>query len=224
MSERALRVVCLSDTHGHHRAIEVPPGDLFVHAGDFTKRGTLAEVADFDHFLAELPHPHKLVVAGNHDFLFERDPSLARATLSHALYLEHDFAELAGLRIFGSPWQPWFHDWAFNLRRGEALRARWAQVPERLDLLVTHTPPHGVLDLVARGPHVGCEELRAALPRIRPRAHVFGHIHEAHGTAELGELPGTRFVNASICDLAYRPANEPIVFELEPSTASRGTR
>jgi Icc-related predicted phosphoesterase len=194
----------------------VPPGDLLVHAGDFTKRGTLEQVADFDAFLGELPHPHKLVVAGNHDFLVERQPALALATLRNAIYLEHDFVELAGLRIFGSPWQPWFHDWAINLRRGAPLRARWAEVPDELDLLITHSPPHGVLDRVWAGERVGCEELRAALPRIRPRAHVFGHIHEAYGTTELEEFPGTRFVNAANCDLAYRPMQPPIVFELAP--------
>lgn len=208
---RTLRVVCLSDTHGHHGALEIPDGDLFVHAGDFTKRGTLAEVAAFDAFLAELPHPHKLVVAGNHDFLFERSPSLARATLTHATYLEHATAEVCGLRVFGSPWQPWFHDWAFNLRRGAPLRERWAAVPEGLDLLITHTPPHGVLDHVARAGPVGCEELRQALPRLRPRFHVFGHIHEGYGRAE---VDGVHCVNASICDLSYHPANAPVVLEI----------
>ena len=211
-----MRIVCLSDTHGHHDEIEVPDGDLLVHAGDFTKRGTLAEVADFDAFLARLPHPHKVVVAGNHDFLFEREPALARATLAHATYLEHDAAELGGLRVFGSPWQPWYRNWAFNLQRGEPLRARWAEVPAEIDLLVTHTPPQGVLDRVHDGTRVGCEELRAALARVRPRAHVFGHIHESYGCELLDELPGTRFYNAATCNVRFAPVNAPVVFELEP--------
>lgn len=216
MTSSRLRVVCISDTHGHHGDLELPEGDVLVHAGDFTKRGTLAEVAAFDAFLARQPHPYKIVVAGNHDFLCQREPVLARSTLAHATYLEHEAAEVGGLRVFGSPWQPWFRDWAFNLRRGEPLRARWAEVPEGIDLLVTHTPPLGILDRVHDGTHVGCEELRAALARIRPRAHVFGHIHEAHGTAELDEFAGTRFLNACTCDVRYRPHNPPLVLELEP--------
>jgi Icc-related predicted phosphoesterase len=217
--ERPLRIVCLSDTHSRHANMAVPDGDVLVHAGDFTKRGTLPEVAAFDAWLASLPHRHKIVVAGNHDFLFERQPSLARATLRSALYLEHEAAEVAGLRVFGSPWQPWFHDWAFNLRRGEALRAKWAEVPADLDLLITHSPPYGVLDRVWDGERVGCEDLRTALARIRPRLHVFGHIHEAYGSIELDAFPGTRFVNAANCDLSYRVTQPAIVVDLEPRRA-----
>jgi predicted phosphodiesterase len=206
-----MRLDCLSDTHNLHVRLAVPDGDVLLHAGDFTSRGTEREVAAFGAFLARLPHRHKVVVAGNHDFLFERSPERARELLGDVLYLEDALAEVGGITVYGSPWQPWFHDWAFNLPRGPALAAKWAAVPERLDVLVTHTPPHGLLDRTAHGENVGCEELTRALARIRPRLHVFGHIHEAHGATH---VDGTLAVNACSCDLRYRAVNAPVVVDL----------
>jgi len=206
-----VRIVCLSDTHSRHGDVVVPDGDVLVHAGDFTKRGSEREVASFDAWLGTLPHRHKLVVAGNHDFLFESAPQVARTLLAHAAYLEDSGCEIDGLRFWGSPWQPRFFDWAFNLERGEPLRRKWERISDLVDVLITHTPPHGILDRVWSGQEVGCEELTAAVARLRPRLHVFGHIHEAHGVRE---TPATRYVNACICDLAYEPAQPPIVIDL----------
>ena len=122
------RLVLISDTHGRH-GFAVPEGDVLIHAGDLSMRGELAEIELFDACLASLPHEHKVVIAGNHDFCFEHASAAARACLSHALYLEDEAAEVAGLRLFGSPWQPWFFNWAFNLARGEPLRKKAAIRP-----------------------------------------------------------------------------------------------
>lgn len=207
------RIVCVSDTHNRQGALAVPEGDVLVHAGDLTGRGSEVEIAAANQWLGGLPHEHKIVIAGNHDFLFEKQGTLARSLLTSAIYLQDSGVEVAGLRVWGSPWQPWFQDWAFNLPRGKALRERWEQIPEGLDILVTHGPPMGILDRTAAGEHVGCEELRARLTAMSspPRLHVFGHIHEAHG---IHRTPRTTFVNASVCDLAYRPAHEPVVVAL----------
>lgn len=207
------RLVCLADTHNRQGDFEVPEGDVLLHAGDLTGRGTPREIAAANAWLGTLPHPQKVIIAGNHDFLFERQNALARSLITHATYLEDSMTEAAGLAIWGSPWQPWFHDWAFNLPRGEALAAKWAMVPEGIDVLVTHGPPMGILDRTAGGEHVGCEELRDRLARMSapPKVHVFGHIHEARGIHP-GEK--TTFINASICDLAYRPTGEPVVLDL----------
>jgi predicted phosphohydrolase len=205
-----LRIVCLSDTHDRHDQIAVPDGDVLLHAGDFTKRGRAEEVERFAAFLRALPHRHKVIVPGNHDFLCEREPARARELLADVHYLCDEGVTLDGLRVWGSPWQPWFHDWAFNLPRGDALAAKWALAPEDVDVLVTHTPPHGVLDRCWDGREVGCEALLAALPRIRPRLHVFGHIHEAAGVALRGP---TLHVNAASCDLSYRPTQPAVVVE-----------
>jgi len=204
------RIVCLSDTHGRHASLAVPEGDVLVHAGDFSMNGRPEEIERFDRWLAGLPHAHKVVIAGNHDFLFEHEPERARGLLTSAHYLCDELVELDGLRLFGSPWQPWFHDWAFNLPRGPALAAKWARIPAGVDVLVTHGPPHGILDRTVHGEAVGCEDLTLALARVRPRVHVFGHIHEGHGRLE---RDGTLFVNASNLDERYRPVNAPIVVE-----------
>ena len=205
-----MRVVCISDTHGLHNQVSVPDGDLLIHAGDLSRSGKEDDVRAFDRWLGTLPHPHKVVIAGNHDFGFEQEPD-ARSWITQALYLQDEEVTLGGLRIWGSPWQPWFFDWAFNLHRGEPLRKVWAQIPVGIDVLVTHGPPRGILDTTSRGEAVGCDDLLEAVQRIRPRLHLFGHIHEAYGQVTQG---GTTFVNASVCNLRYRPVQPPIVVEL----------
>lgn len=213
-SRPPLRVVAFSDTHGLHRAQRVPDGDVLVHAGDLTKYGEVDEIDDFDDFLATLPHPHKLVIAGNHDWCFQRQPADSRARLRHATYLEDEALVVEGWRFYGSPWQPEFADWAFNLPRGEPLRERWARIPATTDVLVTHGPALGHGDRVAfGGGNVGCEDLLRAVERVAPRFHVFGHIHEGAGVTRAG---ATTFVNAASCDLFYEPIQPPLVFDLEP--------
>jgi predicted phosphodiesterase len=205
-----IRLVLISDTHGFHD-FPVPAGDVLVHAGDGCGRGTLDEARAWAEFMRRQPHPHKVVIAGNHDRCFESDFDEA-AALFEGLHFLHDSAcEIAGLRFWGAPWQPWFLSWAFNLPRGPELAAKWALIPDDTDVLVTHGPPMGILDRTYAGEPVGCEELRAALRRVRPRLHVFGHIHEGYGTAEVDK---TTFVNASICTLAYQPTNPAVVIDL----------
>lgn len=206
-----MRFVCTSDTHTLHASQPIPEGDVFIHAGDFTSRGELREVAEFNAFLRGLPHKHKIVVAGNHDFAFERQPVAARALLRECVYLEDAETTVEGVRVWGAPWQPWFMDWAFNLRRGPELKAKWDLIPAGIRVLVTHGPPAGQGDRVKDGEGVGCEELRAAVRRVRPLFHVFGHIHEGYGTTQ---HEGTTFVNAAMCDERYRPVNPPLVFDL----------
>jgi Icc-related predicted phosphoesterase len=167
----------------------------------------------FDAFLGTLPHRHKVVIAGNHDFAFEKRPAEARALLTHCIYLQDSEATVEGVRIWGSPWQPWFYDWAFNLKRGPQIRAKWDLIPEGIGILVTHGPPLGHGDEVPRAfgsEKVGCADLLEAVRRVKPRYHVFGHIHEGYGITKEGP---TTFVNASLCDAAYRPVNPPLVLD-----------
>lgn len=210
-----MRIVCISDTHGQHDKLALPDGDLLLHAGDSTKRGTEEQIASFDRWLRRLPHRYKVVIAGNHDFAFERIPE-ARTWIVGATYLQDEGIEIEGLHIWGSPWQPRFFDWAFNLDRGEPLRQVWSKIPAKTDILVTHGPPMGILDATFRGEAVGCEELREAVERIRPKLHLFGHIHESYGLVERTWPDGrvTRFVNASTCTLSYSPDQAPVVVEL----------
>jgi predicted phosphohydrolase len=209
---RSIRLVCISDTHNRHKKIALPAGDILVHAGDLSGHGEPKEIAAFGKWLAGLPYRHKVVIAGNHDFLFERSPAEGRALLGEVTYLQDSGAELEGLRFWGSPWQPWFYDWAFNLPRGEPLREKWALIPAGTDVLITHGPPLGHGDRTSRGEQVGCADLLEAIRRIQPRCHVFGHIHEGYGTTREGQ---TACLNAATCDLDYQPVHAPLVLDLE---------
>jgi len=207
------RIVCISDTHNRQESFDVPEGDLLIHAGDLTGRGTEAEVEAAVEWLESLPHRDKILIAGNHDFYFERENARARALVREAVYLQDSEITVQGLRIWGSPWQPWFGDWAFNLPRGQKLHEKWERIPEGIDILVTHGPPMGTLDRTVTGEAVGCEELRDRLAAMAkpPRLHVFGHIHEGRGILKTER---TTFVNASACDVGYRPVNRAVVIEL----------
>lgn len=208
-----MKIVCISDTHNlHHQIKNIPNGDLLIHAGDLTRKGSLEDVKSFNSWLGELPHKYKVCISGNHDFCFEQRPEEARRLITNAHYLQDEEITIEGYKIYGSPWQPWFFDWAFNLRRGEPLREKWEKIPDDTDILITHGPPHGILDKVMMGERVGCEELLLRLGSLEKlKLHVFGHIHEASG---VHEHQGIKMVNASTCTLSYKPTNEPVVVEL----------
>lgn len=206
------RIVCLSDTHNCNHEIDVPDGDILIHSGDATIRGTVEEIASFNRWFKCLPHKYKIFVAGNHDWLFELDNANARSLLDPSIiYLQDSSIEVEGLSIYGSPWQPRFFDWAFNVDRGPQMAAKWKLIPDRVDILITHGPPNGILDLTPAGDNAGCEELLKRVSHVRPRLHVFGHIHLGYGVAD--EF-GVKFVNASNCDERYFPTNPPIVVEI----------
>lgn len=213
-----MRIVCISDTHLRH-SISIPDGDVLLHAGDGTMDGSEHSVTRWVQWLASLPHGHKLLIAGNHDWLFQRRPALARGLIPEGVtYLEDSGVVIDGLRIWGSPWQPWFMDWAFNLPRGPELAAKWKLIPDGTEVLLTHTPPYGILDNLPEtygkaGSQVGCEDLMHrinALPRLK--LHVFGHIHHAYG--RYTDWRGRLFVNASVLNEDYRPANPPVVVDI----------
>ena len=210
-----MKIVCLSDTHNCNGQITVPDGDILIHAGDATITGTVDEIVLFNEWFANLPHPYKIFVAGNHDWLFETNNRLARSLLDKSIvYLQDSFVEIEGLKIYGSPWQPRFFDWAFNLNRGAELGEKWKLIPDDTDVLITHGPPFGILDEVPRRYFVentGCEELRKRVEKVRPKLHVFGHIHCGYGAVDNF---GVKFINASNCDESYEPTNKAIVIDL----------
>jgi len=211
-----MRLVVVSDTHGlHDRMPPIPDGDVLVHAGDLTVTGTLAQAREALQWLADLPHRHKILIAGNHDVLFERDADAAEALVPpNVIYLRDRGVVLDGIRCWGSPWQPEFFQWAFNLPRGEPLARVWAKIPDDTQVLVTHGPPNGTLDrvLVGRGGHEGCADLRRRIAELRDlRLHAFGHIHEGYGSTT---IDGCQFVNASINTVGYEPVNPPVVADV----------
>lgn len=207
-----MKIVCISDTHGKHQGLEVPEGDLLIHAGDVSRRGKPKEIRKFNDWLGTLPHPYKVVIAGNHDWLFENAPEEAEALITQAVYLNDSGVNIQGFHIWGSPISPTFYDWAFNRDRGEQIRKHWALIPENTDILITHGPPKGILDKVFTGEEVGCEDLTEAVNRVCPKYHIFGHIHEAYGQATHN---GTHYINASVLNLRYQLENEAVVFEMK---------
>lgn len=211
-----MKVVLISDTHCQIGKVNIPKGDILIHAGDLTYRGGIQETTkelvdlakNFDNF------KHIVLIDGNHDFLGEDYPEIMEKLCKiHGLtYLNHSSITLEGLNIFGSAFTPEFCDWAFNVPRGAALKRKWDQIPENTDILVTHGPPKGILDECPDGFKAGCEDLWNRVNQLANlKIHVFGHIHGGYGTQKMGNLT---FVNASICTEGYKPTNKPIIIEL----------
>ena len=192
-----MRVVAFSDTHGRHQEVAVPDGDLLIFAGDITFSGDKSEIADFNRWLGGLPHRHKLVTAGNHDWclLKERNHYL----ITNAQLVLHATVEIEGVKIFMSPSTRRFSDRAaFALESASAARDRWQDIPNDVDILVTHGPPQGILDIdteITGDKPQGCPILRDWVETHKPPIHVFGHIHRSSGVLK---TPETIFVNCSI--------------------------
>jgi len=127
------------------------------------------------------------------------------------IYLNDSGVSIDGLKIWGSPIQPWFYDWAFNRQRGADILRHWNQIPEDTDLLITYGPAHGILDLTTSNESVGCSDLLSRIREVNPQVHISGHIHEAYG--ELEKF-GIKFINASVVNANYMMTNEPIEIEL----------
>lgn len=233
------RFVCLSDTHSKVDSTEpYARGDVLLHAGDWSSTGTLNENKKFVAMIQASSYAERVVIAGNHDITMDhefykrshsrfhyrkrQDEVAARALVTEAPglhYLEDSGVDVFGHSIYGSPHQPEFCDWAFNLGRKSAeIAAKWAAIPTGVDVLLTHGPPKHHGGLCRDGFDAGCEILyEEVVDRIRPRVHVFGHIHEAYGVTC---QPGceTVFMNASTCTLRYQPSNPAIVFDLSRTT------
>jgi predicted phosphodiesterase len=223
------RITVISDTHTKHRKCEdeLLGGDILIHAGDFMSSGySPYEAEEFIKWFDNIAgYDTKVFIAGNHDRLMQSDPEWIELALSDRKdlnYLLDDKLELwdkedQPLIIYGSPWQPEFFNWAFNLpRHGEEMKAKWDAIPEDTDILITHGPPFGHLDIPGgQSIHVGCEMLRYRVDEIRPKIHVFGHIHEGAGYYFNGH---THFLNASILNERYNYANSPLNFVWDSET------
>ena len=198
-------IVCISDTHELHREVDVPYGDILLHAGDFTMFSKdAAAILDFNEWLGELPHRHKIVVPGNHEFFLETDPA-KRRLLSNAIVLIGESVKVLGLKIWGSPITP-LYGGAFG-RSSPADRAElYASIPADTNILVTHGPPHGILDNDS-----GCLRLREAVELLKPQLHLFGHVHGAHGMVTGKD---TVFVNAALLGLSGGIEGTPVALRI----------
>jgi Icc-related predicted phosphoesterase len=201
-----LKITLISDTHTRHNKLNdlLPGGDVLIHAGDVTSVGNFTETLDFIKWLDKIDnYNQKIFIAGNHDYLFQE-----RATQTLEMLLDHksitylqDSKTFLGveknIKVWGSPWQPEFNSWAFNLKRGsDEIKEKWAQIPKDTDLLITHGPPFGRLDWVTKDyKNVGSLELAKRIEIVKPKIHVFGHVHEGYGYTHDGH---THYINASM--------------------------
>lgn len=217
-NKRMLKIVCISDTHTPETYAKLPKvkGDILLHAGDHTYRGTVADIAKAAKALAVYGKNFKRIVTipGNHERLMDTNPSLCKQIFADngITFLHHEMISILGVNIFGSGYTPEFCNWALNVPRGPKLAALWAQVPTGgvVDILMTHGPAMGILDIVPRG-HVGDDDLLKAIDLIKPKFHVCGHLHENNG---LRVVNGITHINASVLNDRYDLAFDPISFEI----------
>jgi Icc-related predicted phosphoesterase len=215
-------ITIISDTHTKHHHIpkeHLPGGDMIIHCGDISSRGYREEVRLFLEWFTDLDsYTHKVFIAGNHDFFFEENPLQSTELVQeypNIIYLQDNMVEIEGVKIYGSPWQPEFYNWAFNLpRNGDKLKEKWKAIPENIDILITHGPPFGCLDKTIQGQSVGCEILTEEIKRINPIIHCFGHIHYSYGYMQRDNI---NFINACSLGENYVYQNKPLNIDLDMS-------
>lgn len=211
-----MRLVFLSDNHMHFN-FPVPKGDYLIHCGDMTFKGTHQELIRTNLWFEKLKRENgfKAVyyVWGNHELLADKDELLAKIFLSSAICIHEKQLILEGVKFYGSSYQPFFYNWAFNLPRGEELKRVWARIPDDTQILITHTGPKNILDFSKySNENVGCQDLFDRVEKLKDlKLHVMGHIH---GARNHEFIDSTLFINASICDEKYRPMNKPYVVDL----------
>ncbi len=209
-----MKVLCLSDTHGHHRRLRIPEADLILFAGDMGAL-SLPRLEDFSQWLASIPLPaeRKIIISGNHDGGFERHPLEARSYLDGiATYLENSCCTVAGLKVYGTPVSLAFNNWFFNIPDDGSIQAYWDSIPPDTDILLTHQPPLGILDSDSRQRNLGCPRLLSRVREIQPRLHCFGHIHPGYGLQSIGT---TTFANASLCNDWNVMVHEPLALQMD---------
>ena len=221
---QVMKLWFISDTHNLHQGLEVPEVDGVIHCGDESDQGNPLlnepEARRFFQWYASLDIPTKFYIPGNHSTAVEQG-LIKRSDYPGIRFLIHESAQWQGLKLFGSPYTPEFFDWAYMKPRHE-LDAYWQAIPDDTDILVTHGPPKGILDVTrdmnASGlVHVGSKSLRKhVVERIQPRFHAFGHIHDENGIENFGTLTRgeTTFINCSCCDLRGRLKNNGFIVEV----------
>jgi len=221
------RITFIRDSHTKHDKLNgfLPGGDLLIHSGDLTSRGYIGEIESFMKWYDKIDnYDTKVFIAGNHDFGFQEDNQKLRGLLTGYKtidYLEDELMMVGEdydnmIKIWGSPWQPEFHNWAFNLPRGEKIKEKWDMIPLNTDILITHGPAFGKLDYVSYdGKNVGCEDLLLKIQEIKPKIHLCGHIHEGRNIVF---SDGTLYVNASVLNDRYEFRNKPITIDFDFET------
>lgn len=209
-------VDCISDLHGHYPELE--GGDILIVSGDLTTSDKPIQYGNFGSWIQRKNYKKKIIISGNHDnYLDNKRYDFIKDIYEEIKvdYLCDSGTEFGGIKIWGSPYTMKFDGMnpncmAFTCDTDDELNEHWKLIPDEIDILITHCPPHGILDKVIRADeHNGSKTLREhVIVRIKPRLHVFGHIHEWGG--KIVDCCTTRFVNCSHMNEEYEPVNKPI--------------
>lgn len=210
------RFVFLSDTHNQHKDLILPEGDILVHSGDACLHGTVKEFASFVEWFRNVEgFKHKIFVPGNHDMFVEEAYHMSMSMLDDDVHmLINRSIILDDISIYGAPWSPNLRGWAFC--PGDAIVHEWKKIPDKVDLLITHSPAYDLMDKPhppAQSPKYGCKDLAEALLKRRIRYHAFGHIHGSYGMSNYNDRI---MINACNCDEEYDLINKPIVVDIHP--------
>lgn len=210
-----MHIDIISDTEGMHNLLSLDGGDMLIHAGDATNKGTPAEIVDFFNWFGRQRYKYKIFIPGNHDRgidhkcdgnLMVTERTIEQWRFIHVNswlgadpnrhILLHAMVNIDGINIFGSPYTPTHtrNLEAFTEERGEKINKLWQDIKEGVDILVTHGPPQGILDNVPEVGSVGCEDLMQRVLVTKPKVHIFGHVHEEYGSVFKNE---TLFINAT---------------------------
>lgn len=201
-----MRILHISDTHNLHQNLQkLPPADIIIHSGDMSMAGTGKEVMDFINWFTALKYKYKIFIAGNHDYCLEgKQQGVIQSFLpDNCYYLYNSGVTIGGVNFWGVPF-------FFSDEVSGSYKQSIVQIPKDTNILITHRPPFGILDR-ANNITYGCLDLLQKVLEIKPRYHLFGHIHDAYG---IQETRGTTFVNAALVDEGYRLLNKPLVFEI----------
>ena len=232
-AENAVRVLLFSDTHGRTREMtpyEYEGIDISIFSGDFTNIGGYRDIVQFKDWYLSCKSKYKVMISGNHELTLDLEnqgkirptkPELLEGKTPQELknvllnepgiiYLENRSINLCGLNIFGSPYSPYFCNWAFPTPEDPNI---WDMIPQDTDIIVTHGGPLGILDKSVKGIHCGCPRLDNAILKIKPALCVFGHIHEDAG---LVVKKGITYVNASVLNYHYEVAFKPRIVDFTP--------
>lgn len=213
------KITFISDTHSKHNKLKnlgnLSTGDILIHCGDISSVGYEHEIKNFFDWFLKQPFKYKIFIAGNHDFLFEREHFYAKNLIpdnENIFYLEDSGIEINNIKIWGSPVTPPFMNWAF-MRDQNRIKKHWEAIPKDVDILITHGPPYGILDYSNYGhEHTGCKTLKEKVFEIKPIVHAYGHIHEGYGIEKHNNIT---FINASNINQHYEMVNKPIVMNID---------
>jgi Icc-related predicted phosphoesterase len=218
-----MKLVAISDVHCRQSRLVIPPCDILISAGDYSFKGEKHVVEDYHKWLNKQDARHVVSVQGNHELWVEENFQQAKEIAEKACPGVHfigsgQAVDIEGTKIYGSAVTPYFHDWAWNSQRGPEIAAEWAKIPEDTEILITHGPPQGILDVVCYADgtpkeRVGCYDLFLRTQQLKNlKIHIFGHIHSAHGQKYFN---GKYYYNASICGETYAVDYEPTVIDYE---------